>query len=272
MSEAGISTLAELPSFYSLGIDVPDRQCLQRLIKTVGHNEGYVAADPIAQRYAAIDRWIAWWNRTGRAEFIALHPDVADAFPAEASRNIAAALAKLPTMVEVLDPRKFTPITYRVPRADLAKLVAENAIEARGDGDELRFRFRSPEAASQWLSRAKVPRFRAASEHPAFKKLEPKVTNRQRVDTKDPHPFGFTINSLGHRVELRVTVFVAIELQQRRGRHAQVDLEVVARGVGERRGVAGEARATAHSPRRRSLLSFSCVRPACAHNDRRRGQ
>jgi hypothetical protein len=51
--------------------------CQEALIRLTGHDEGYVAADPDAKRFAAIDRWIAWWTKEGKAAFLKAHPEVA---------------------------------------------------------------------------------------------------------------------------------------------------------------------------------------------------
>jgi hypothetical protein len=46
------------------------------LIRLTGHDEGYRKDDAVVARYAAIDRWIAWWNAQGKNAFLAAHPDV----------------------------------------------------------------------------------------------------------------------------------------------------------------------------------------------------
>ncbi|MHC4503128.1 MAG: hypothetical protein ACYTFI_07475, partial [Planctomycetota bacterium] len=51
-------------------------KCLGALIRLTGHNEGYERGDAVEKRYAAIDRWIAWWEREGKAAYLKQHPEV----------------------------------------------------------------------------------------------------------------------------------------------------------------------------------------------------
>ena len=51
--------------------------CIGALIRLTGHDEGYKLGDPAESRFAAIDRWAAWWEKDGKAEFIKKHPEVA---------------------------------------------------------------------------------------------------------------------------------------------------------------------------------------------------
>jgi hypothetical protein len=51
--------------------------CIESLIRLTGHDEGYKGDDPPEQRFAAMDRWLAWWNKEGQAAYLAKHPEVA---------------------------------------------------------------------------------------------------------------------------------------------------------------------------------------------------
>jgi hypothetical protein len=51
--------------------------CIGALIQLTGHDEGYKPGDPAESRFAAIDRWAAWWEKEGKAEYIKKHPEVA---------------------------------------------------------------------------------------------------------------------------------------------------------------------------------------------------
>jgi len=46
------------------------------LIALTGHNEGYEAADVPTRRFAAIDRWLVWWRKTGLASYLKVNPEV----------------------------------------------------------------------------------------------------------------------------------------------------------------------------------------------------
>jgi hypothetical protein len=46
------------------------------LVRMTGHDEAYHPGDEPAARYAAIDRWLEWWNKTGKAAYLTSHPEV----------------------------------------------------------------------------------------------------------------------------------------------------------------------------------------------------
>ena len=51
--------------------------CMESLIRLTGHDEGYKGDDPPEQRFAVMDRWLAWWRKDGQAAYLAKHSEVA---------------------------------------------------------------------------------------------------------------------------------------------------------------------------------------------------
>ena len=58
-------------------------KCMEALIRLTGHNEGYVRDDPPSNREASFDRWIAWWNKEGKAAFVMKHPELLKVYAAD---------------------------------------------------------------------------------------------------------------------------------------------------------------------------------------------
>lgn len=122
------------------------------LQELTGHKVEWDRTAALAERKAAMDRWLAWWHESGRADYLRKHPEVAPLFEEAWRKGETVDLAKLPELVDAEDPREFCRITYRIPRDSVAKLVAEgsllvNTVPEFAD----RFRFTTPVAAEKWF-------------------------------------------------------------------------------------------------------------------------
>jgi hypothetical protein len=62
-------------------------ESMEALEKLTGQSEGYKFNDPAERRFAAIDRWKAWWQKEGKADFVKKHPEVAAMFPDTATSH-----------------------------------------------------------------------------------------------------------------------------------------------------------------------------------------
>lgn len=72
----GGRVLAGMKENTSMGFSCADT-CMATLIRLTGHDEGYNPIEPVEEkRYAAIDRWIAWWEKEGQAAYVKEHPEV----------------------------------------------------------------------------------------------------------------------------------------------------------------------------------------------------
>ena len=135
--------------------------CSRRLIKITKHNEGYNDEDPPAKRVAAIERWLAWWDREGKAAYAKAHPGFQDLPPSppEPKEDPAPEGGEpLPAEVEVHDAEKDAPIRYGVPKGDFEALVKAGQIVVGRDAVDSSGRFVSRQAAMQWFDRAQPVR------------------------------------------------------------------------------------------------------------------
>jgi len=138
----------------SVGFSVADTS-MASLIRITGHDEGYVAYAPAKERFAAIDRWIAWWQREGEKAFLAKHPDVLGVMVPPTIPAEEVDLSSAPALVDVRGTDPTVPLSYEVPLADVRRLLATSAIHAvKRDGGSYEFSFRSTADARTWLSRA----------------------------------------------------------------------------------------------------------------------
>jgi hypothetical protein len=87
----------------SMGFSCAD-SCIGALIRLTGHNEGYQPGDPQPERYAAIDRWIEWWQREGKAAYLDEHPEVRQVYEEQTP------VAEAPIVVEPIDSSALTEI------------------------------------------------------------------------------------------------------------------------------------------------------------------
>ncbi|HYT94752.1 MAG TPA: hypothetical protein VEL76_38905, partial [Gemmataceae bacterium] len=154
---------------------------IEALIRLTGHNEGYQSGDDDQQRFTAIDRWQAWWQREGRAAYVKKHPEVLRVLEGDERPVGDLGTRKLPPLVRVTASDLKSPLSYDVPRADVAALLKTGAIEGReSPKGEVSFRFTSPQAAEKWFAAARVV--------PAAKKAAPKAvfTRLCREDFRGP--------------------------------------------------------------------------------------
>ncbi len=122
------------------------------LQELTGHTVNFDRAAALSDRKAAMDQWLAWWHETGRADYLGKHPEAAPLFADAWKTGDTGDVASLPELVDAEDPREFCRITYRIPRASVARLVAEssllvNTVPQFAD----RFRFATAAAAEKWF-------------------------------------------------------------------------------------------------------------------------
>ena len=130
----------------------PEDYCMETLIKLTQHNEGYDAGFRRERRFEAIDRWLVWWNREGRADYLRQHPEVADAMLVEWRPATPDDVAESPLVVELEDPQDMTPITYRVSRNKVAALQQADMLQVLRDDGQTRLRLTTPEATAKALA------------------------------------------------------------------------------------------------------------------------
>ncbi|MCI0739170.1 MAG: hypothetical protein L0Y72_09010 [Gemmataceae bacterium] len=128
---------------------------MEALIGLTGHNEGYDADDEPVHRHAAMDAWTAWWRKTGQAQFLKNHPQAGKLVDAAVGAADIDA-STLPQMVRVRDADAKAPLTYELPRKDIASLLQAKSVTARRDAQGgYSFQFASRQAALNWFENAK---------------------------------------------------------------------------------------------------------------------
>lgn len=131
--------------------------CLGKLIELTGHNEGYRPGARVDQRFAAIDRWLAWWNKEGRAAYLKQHPEIEPLLADPWSTAESLDANTLPEIVEVSEAGGVMPIHYRIPRPSFLALVHKQAILVnRLYAVGPQYRFARPEAGVEWFDSASV--------------------------------------------------------------------------------------------------------------------
>ena len=139
----------------SIGFSRADT-CMEALIRLTGHDEGYRPERPKEERYAAIHRWIVWWEKEGKVEYVRNHPEVTGVLASEGEPITDVDAKALPAMVRVAHHDSRVPITYDVPRDSMAALVqAGDAKAKRHDDGEIRCRFVSANAPTKWFESAR---------------------------------------------------------------------------------------------------------------------
>ena len=126
-----------------IGFEVADN-CLGALGILIAHDEG--------RGGEAIDRWLAWWDREGREDFLRQHPEVADAMLVAWRAATPADIAELPLVVELEDPQDMSPITYRVSRNKIAALQQADMLQVLRDDGQTRLRLKTAEATAKALA------------------------------------------------------------------------------------------------------------------------
>ena len=130
----------------------PADYCMKTLIQLTQHNKGYDAGSRREQRFEAIERWLAWWNSEGRANYLQQHPEVAGAMLVEWRLATPDDIAALPLVVELEDPRDMTPITYRVSRNKVAALQQTDMLQVLRDSGKTRLRLKTAEATAKAMA------------------------------------------------------------------------------------------------------------------------
>ena len=128
---------------------------MDALVAETQHDEGYLPSAERTARFAAIDRWQAWWRKEGRNAFVASHPGTRAAFGHTLELRSDLDPNRLPPLVrvETADPR--APVFYQVPRPDVLALFRSHAIEVQRTTESLRIRFTNSAAEAKWWKSAK---------------------------------------------------------------------------------------------------------------------
>lgn len=143
--------------------------CWLRLERLTGHEAGARLTDPPEARFAAMDRWLAWWNSEGAAAFIARHPQARPLLDLAASAPKVAA-AELPPVVTVGGAGSGS-LQYRMSRAEALALVARGDVEAGRVQGQPALRFATAAAAVRWFDQARPENTSAvdATNNPLFR-------------------------------------------------------------------------------------------------------
>lgn len=128
-------------------------KCLLRLTLVTGHDAGTKLKDPPEARFAAMDRWLAWWKTEGASAFAAKYPEARVLIEA-GTNTVAISAEELPPILSVSGSGS-TEVRYRIPRAQGMALVSSGDIAATRTWNQPSLRFRSIEAARQWFAQAR---------------------------------------------------------------------------------------------------------------------
>ena len=127
-------------------------RCIESLIQLTGHDENYRPEAPPEDRFAAIERWKAWWGQKGEAEYAKAHPEVRRVLDQAKATTSEVDPATLPAVVDVAVP-DHAAVRYQVPRADATALLRQQKIVTASNAGDSRLRFTSTETASQWFAK-----------------------------------------------------------------------------------------------------------------------
>lgn len=159
---------------------------MEALIKITGHNEGYNQVAPSEERFAAMDRWLEWWQKEGEADFFSKYPEAREVAELEKIFGGPIDANKLSPMVSVKDAEFGAVISYDVPRDELLKLANSRKIICKVDmfGKYL-FQWNSHNDAIAWF--ATVKPFKPAAQ---AKQNIVKINDNFEVDGASAGPDG----------------------------------------------------------------------------------
>lgn len=122
------------------------------LIRVTGQAGDYRAEAPLWTRAASVHRWLETWDKSGRQQFVAAHPETAPVFfdlPITADSLNLTATNPLAT---VLSANRAAPLGYEVPRERLAELLKAGTVRGKMYDEVELFRFASDEAEEKWFT------------------------------------------------------------------------------------------------------------------------
>ena len=136
------------------GVSSDADRAMQVLSTHVRFDSGYRTNAPLPERFAAMDRWMSWWHRSGRADHVAAHPEAAVVCMDAPINDASLRAATMPEFVKVRAADRSAPVVYDVPRSNLVDLVRNKAVTGFAIEGTRHFWFDSAEHESHWLAQA----------------------------------------------------------------------------------------------------------------------
>ena len=129
LDERETSGSRRLPGGKSVAYSVAD-EAIDALVAITGHDARHDFADPPEKRFAAIDRWRAWWDAEGAAAFANAHPELRELALPSAPTDDALARALDVRFVSVASP-SMARASFELPPATVRMLLARGEVAAR---------------------------------------------------------------------------------------------------------------------------------------------